>query len=397
MKKKIAFDMFLNIVATAIPTIALQLFIQPSMARGMDDNLYGLLVTMLALLNVIPATFGNTLNNIRLIYQKGDDEQRPNYQVLLLILSAVNLLLMTVITLLYDRAVTPLSLLLILVLSLLWLAREYYSVAFRIQLNYVNIVISNLIMVLGYGIGFLLFTRLGNWQWVFLMGNLFSLVFIFLKCSLWKEKLVTDSSFKSISWQMILLMIAGLLTRITTYADKLLIYPVLGGAVVSVYYAATLFGKIVSMAITPISGVMLSYLSKTRGKDDHTFRMTFLLSSAVCVAGYFVCIAISRPVLTLLYPQFVNSAMNYIWITTGTMVLTTLVSVINPFVLRYFDMKWQIIINAVYVAAYVSLSMLLLQKFGLYGFCVGTLIATIFKLILMLVIFEKCEEKKTEP
>ena len=397
MKKKIAFDMFLNVVATAIPTIALQLFIQPSMARGMDDNLYGLLVTMLALLNVIPATFGNTLNNIRLIYQKGDDEQRPNYQVLLLILAAVNLLLMTLITLLYDRTVTPLSLLLILVVSLFWLAREYYSVAFRIQLNYVNIVISNLIMVLGYGIGFLLFTRLGNWQWVFLMGNLFSLVFIFLKCSLWKEKLITDSNFRNISWQMILLMIAGLLTRITNYADKLLIYPILGGAVVSVYYAATLFGKIVSMAITPISGVMLSYLSKTRGKDDHTFRMTFLLSSAVCVVGYFVCIAISRPILTLLYPQFVNSAMNYIWITTGTMVLTTLVSVINPFVLRYFDMKWQIIINAAYVAAYVSLSMLLLQKFGLYGFCVGTLIATVFKMILMLVIFEKCEEKKTEP
>ena len=389
--------MFLNVVATAIPTIALQLFIQPSMARGMDDNLYGLLVTMLALLNVIPATFGNTLNNIRLIYQKGDDEQRPNYQVLLLILAAVNLLLMTLITLLYDRTVTPLSLLLILVVSLFWLAREYYSVAFRIQLNYVNIVISNLIMVLGYGIGFLLFTRLGNWQWVFLMGNLFSLVFIFLKCSLWKEKLITDSNFRNISWQMILLMIAGLLTRITNYADKLLIYPILGGAVVSVYYAATLFGKIVSMAITPISGVMLSYLSKTRGKDDHTFRMTFLLSSAVCVVGYFVCIAISRPILTLLYPQFVNSAMNYIWITTGTMVLTTLVSVINPFVLRYFDMKWQIIINAAYVAAYVSLSMLLLQKFGLYGFCVGTLIATVFKMILMLLIFEKCEEKKTEP
>ena len=64
--------------------------------------------------------------------------------------------------------------------------------------------------------------------------------------------------------------------------------------------------------------------------------------------------------------------------------------------LSYFDMIWQIVINAVYVGIYVTLSMLLLSQYGLYGFCVGTLVATVFKLIIMLVIFRKCKEKQAE-
>ena len=44
MKKKIFFDMILNIVATSIPTVILQLLILPSLSNYMDGNAYGLKV-----------------------------------------------------------------------------------------------------------------------------------------------------------------------------------------------------------------------------------------------------------------------------------------------------------------------------------------------------------------
>lgn len=394
-KKKFIFDMLLNIAATAIPTFVLQLAILPQLAKYMSAARYGLLVTILAMLNIVPSTMGNALNNVRLI--DGEEENGSgDYNALLLILAAVNLIVVAVFSYLYEREITAFSLLLTLITSLLWLIREYHLVAFRIKINFVYILVSNLTMVVGYVLGYYLFRMTGRWQYIYILGFVCSLVFIFLKSDLWREPYRRGERFGKVTEQTSLLTFAGLLTRITTYADKMLVFPFLGGATVSVYYAATLFGKVVSLAISPISGVMLSYLSKVRKKNDDVFRMTFFSAAAVCFAGYFACVAVSRPVLKLLYPQFVDEAMKYIWITTGTMVLTALITIVNPFVLRFFDMKWQMAVNGVYVAVYVALSLALLGAFGLYGFCVGTLVATTLKLICTLLIYHRCKVKSDQ-
>ena len=389
-KKKFVFDMTLNIAATAIPTFVLQLVILPLLSRDMSDSRYGLLVTIIALLNVVPSTIGNALNNVRLIYGEKENES-GDYNALLLILAAVNLVAVASITYLYEKEISAVSLFLILLISLMWLAREYFIVAFRIKLNYIHILISNITLVIGYAAGYLLFKATGRWQYIYLLGLACSLAFIFWKSDLWKEPLKRTDSFRGITIQTVLLTLAGLLTRITTYADKMLVFPFLGGAVVSVYYAATLFGKAISLVITPVSSVMLSYLSKRRKKDDDLFRLTFLCSAAVCICAYFLCIAVSRPILGLLYPQFVDEAMKYIWITTGTTILVALISIVNPFVLRFFDMKWQLVINGAYVLFYVVLSLSLLGAYGLWGFCVGALAATSVKLLFTLFIYHRCK------
>ncbi len=396
-KRKIAFDMLLNIVAAAIPTFVLQLLILPRLAGFYTDAQYGLLVTILAMLNIVPATMGNALNNVRLI--EGEEEEKQSetsdYRVILWIMAAINLVAVAALSFYYEREISFLSLLLTLIVSVLWLLREYHIVAFRIKLNYVNITISNIIMVLGYGVGYGLFRMVGHWQLIYIFGHLLSLAFIFRRSDLWREPLRSSGKIKKIGWQTFLLAFSGVLLRITTYADKMLIFPVIGGAMVSVYYASTLFGKVISQIITPISSVMLSYLSKVRKKNDDVFRLAFLSSAAVCLVGYFACVAISRPMLCWLYPQFVDGAMQYIWITTGTAVLTALISIVNPFVLKFFDLKWQIAINCVYVAVYVGLSMALLGAKGLYGFCIGTLAATSLKLGFMLLIYYRSGGKES--
>lgn len=392
-KKKILIDMFLNIIAVSIPTIVLQLIILPLLARYMPDDRYGLLVTILALLNVVPSTMGNVLNNIRLIFRSNEPENGiiTDYNVLLLIFSFINLIIIGIFYCFYEKDITVINLILILIISVLWLMREYYIVAFRIKINYINIVICNIMLVVGYGIGFGLFLITNYWQFIYILGNLISLIFVFAKCSLWKEPIKVSSNFKGITIQTVLLLLSNILTRITTYADKLLIFPILGGTIVSVYYAATLFGKVISLAITPISSVMLSYLAKEKQKNDKDFKDVFIISTFVCLVGYFICLLISRPILHLLYPQFMEKAMNYIVWTTGTVVLNTLISVLNPFVLKFFDMKWQIVINGLYAIVYIALSMGFLYVLGLTGFCIGALLATLIKLVLMLIIYEKCK------
>ena len=393
--KKIVFDMFLNIVATAIPTFVLQLIILPLISGKMESQNYGLLVTILALLNIVPSTMGNVLNNIRLLYDEKykDSKLTGDFNIILIILSVLNLFVVSIFTFYYQKSINFIDLTFILLVSVLWLLREYFIVAFRIKLNYLAILVCNILMVLGYGLGYVLFLTSGKWQFIYILGHTVSLVYICAKCRLWKEPLKITPFFRRTSFDSFILLLSNLMNRVLTYADKLLIFPILGGSIVSVYYAATIFGKVVSLMITPITGVALSYLSKYKKKSDKLFKYSFLFGAVFCALGYVFCVLISKPVLSVIYPQFVDDAMNYIFITTGTTVLYALISIINPFILKFFDMKWQLISNTGTVAVYIILCMTLLHFFGLTGFCIGALLSNLFRLVFLLTVYSFCKQK----
>ena len=392
-KRKVVFDMALNIVATAIPTFVLQLLILPNLAKFMSDDNYGLLVTVLAFLNVMPSTMGNVLNNIRLLYNENyvETNNEGDFNILLAILEGVNFLSVTVFLFYYDSNLTLFTVLMTGITALLWLAREYFLVAFRLIINYRAILLCNLIMVGGYGIGYLLFLGTKVWQVIYISGLMCSLIYCFIRSRLWKEPFKITPLFKRTSTQGLLLLIAKILNRLLVYADKIIVFPVLGGALVSVYYAATVFGKVVSLMITPVNSVVLTYLAKAKKKTDSMLKSALLVGIAVCAVGYIVCVLISRPVLSILYPQYVDSAMNYIYLTTGTTVLYALISIVDPFIMKFFDMKWQIAINGGTVVVYLALGISFMIPWGLMGFCVGALLTNVLKLLFMIFIYYRCK------
>ena len=392
-KRKVVFDMALNIVAAAIPTFVLQLLILPNLAKFMSDDNYGLLVTVLAFLNVVPSTTGNVLNNIRLLYNENyvETNNEGDFNILLAILEGVNFLSVTVFLFYYDSNLTLFTVLMTGFTALLWLAREYFLVAFRLIINYKAILLCNVIMVGGYGIGYLLFLGTRVWQVIYICGLLCSLAYCFIRSRLWKEPFKITPLFKHTSTQGLLLLIAKILNRLLVYADKIIVFPVLGGALVSVYYAATVFGKVVSLMITPVNSVVLTYLAKVKRKTDSMLKSALLVGFAVCAVGYIVCVLISRPVLSILYPQYVDNAMNYIYLTTGTTVLYALISIVDPFIMKFFDMKWQIAINGGTVVVYLALGISLMIPWGLMGFCVGALLTNVLKLLFMIFIYYRCK------
>lgn len=390
-KTKVIFDMMINIVATAIPTVVLQLLILPSLANYMSGNDYGLVVTILAVLNVIPSTIGNMLNNVRLLH---DEEYRSykltgDFQILLVLFEALNIIIMTIVSVYYLGYSNIISNILLVVVAFLWLGREYHIVTFRLSLNYIAIMMNNIFMVVGYIIGFFLFKATNYWQFIYLFGFGTSYIYIVAKSKILVEPFKKTKLFRVIAKDTIYLIIATTLARAMNYADKILLYPLLGGTMVSIYYVATVFGKVVSLAITPINSVALSYLSKINKKPDSLFKWTYAVGVVVCIVGYIFGVLLSRPILNLLYPSYVDDAMKYILVTTATIVISVLTSFINPFVLRYFDVKWQICINGITTAGYIVVSLLLLKLFGMMGFCFGALIANVIKLFVTTLIYFK--------
>lgn len=388
-KKKIIFDVILNIVASAIPIIILQLIIYPIVANKVGNNEYGLIITLVSMFTLFSFSFGSVLNNIRLLQNNIYIEKGiiGDFNVLLFSSIIVNGLIMIFGTVYYEGSFSLVSIVLVIIISGSNLIREYLIVAFRISLNYKAILFNNILLSLGYILGALLFFITGYWQLIFICGIFISLFYIIFNSNLLNEKLELTPLFKATSYKTVVLFISVLMRTSLSYADKLLLFPLLGPKAVSVYYSATIIGKIISMVIAPISSVMLSYFAKMKHMKITSFFSVLTIVCFLGLFGYFFCIWISDPLLNFLYPNWAQESMKLIYITTATAIIGVLGSVIHPFVLKFNDVNWQVVISGTNLFTYIILAVTLYNFYGLIGFCIGLLIATIVRVLLMIAIF----------
>jgi len=390
MKKRIIFsDFILNIIASAVPTIVMQIVILPIMGIRLGDKGYGSAVTLISMATLFSLPFGSVLNNIRLLM---DNEYRKHningdFKILLTASMIINAIFMIIGTIYYEGRFSPVSIILVVLFSCLNILREYLIVSFRIKINYRAILLNNLMLSVGYLFGLLLFYFIGYWQIIYVSGSVFSLFYILKNSNIIYESFSKTKLFGKTLYNSLVLFFSVFMKTALTYADKLLLFPLLGSTAVSIYYTATLMGKILSLIITPISSVMLSYLAKMSKIKMKQFVIIVALTTVFGLIGYFIIIFISEPILNLLYPSWANESLKLINVTTATAILGVISSVINPVILRFNHINWQIVINLVNLIFYTILVFGFYSLYGLMGFCFGMLIANIIKLLLMISVF----------
>ena len=387
-KKKLILDFVLNIIATALPIFVVQLVILP-LVNKFSTNEYGLIITYISLFTVISQPIGGALDNIKLLAAKNYEciEEKGDFNIYTIYFSILDIIMTVVGYLIISKRISILGLLFIIIISLLSCIRNYWSVFFRINLNYFNILISNILLSVGYVIGYFIYRFTGYWEFIYIIGNLVSLVFIFIKAKPFKEGIKKSKYFKQNLISVIILLVASFLVALTNYVDRLILYPLLGSAVVAVYYASTIFGKIISQFINPINSVILSYLSKSKGVSKKTFLKCLALVCCVAIIGFIFCLLISDFLLDLLYPNLKMDAIKFVPIATATAMVNMIIVTINPFVLKFKNFTWQIVINVINVVFYLGLSFGLYLWIGLIGFYIGILATSLIKLIVLLLIF----------
>jgi O-antigen/teichoic acid export membrane protein len=388
-KKKFLFDSLLNIIATSIPVLTLQLVILPIVGANLGSDQYGLVITLISLVTLMSFPFGNVLNNIRLLLDKEYKERNiiGDFNILLIGSIIISSIFVIVGTIYYNGSFSIKNITFMVTISFLTLLRDYLLVSFRIELNYKAILINNVVLVIGYLTGTLVFYLSGYWQLIYIVGLAFSLLYILNNTSLLKEKFTITKNFKVTFNKSLILFCSSFLKTILTYADKLLLFPLLGPTAVSIYYSATIIGKIISMIITPVNGVVLSYLTQVSNFERKRFIHIILITSILGVIGYFLSIVISYPLLNLLYPNWASESLKLIYITSASVILEVVSSVINPFILRYNKINWQLYLSGTNVIVYIICTVVLFKTYGLIGFCIGVLVANAIKLILMINIF----------
>lgn len=392
-KNQILKDFITNIIAAVIPIALLQVVIFPQLAKIKGEEVYGFIVTIISVMTLFSDSYGNVLNNVRLLQ---DDKyvKKGDFNYIIVVGTAFNLIAVLCGCIYYGTDTR--SIIGVLVASTLILLRAYYIVAFRLILSYKNILINNIILATGYFLGFVVFIKMDCWSIIYIFGNAFSLIHLYLKSRLMREPVKKTILFKETFGKFSILYIADFLKTFITYADKLLIYPILGAQAVAYYYAASVMGKMMSMGITPVSSVILSYVVKEKKLHKRTINKILSLLALLSLIGFVIAYLAGRILLGILYTAWYEMTIILLPWTVLAALLGGVSSVIQPFILKFKSEFYQIAINILHVVIYVASSIILSKKYGLLGFCIGYCITMGIKLIINLALIKSIGRESEE-
>lgn len=391
-QKKVIGDLLLNMVAYGVPVLVNQILVLPLINHFTDENTYGYILTIVSLFSLIPHTLGASLTTSRLVAAKhyGDESSAGDFSILFTISELVGVVAFVIGWFIYTEDRSFLRLALLVIACILWLAREYAIVIYRLRINYKRICINSLIFSGGYLVGVLLFGLgwLGTyWEIIYIIGQASSLIYTVVSSGMLKEARVRTKQLWNTSVSYVKLLGAAIINSVGDNMDKMLIFSMLGGASVSVFYAASVFTKIISLAVTPINGVVLSYLSKKKDMSSKIMALIVAGAAIVGLVGYGICILIAKPVIWLLYREYLNEAIKYVHLTSAYTMLRLGYAMLRPFLLMFRNLNWEIAGNIITVTSYISLALLLVPRMGIMGMCISYVVGGAIRIGLVLVAF----------
>lgn len=381
---KIIKDFLYSFVAYALPTIVLQFIIQPLIADRVSSESNGLFIALFNVLKLLTGMLIMPLANLRLLKKNETEKERDLnsfFNFLFLIIVSLSVIFGTVLNSSYRHfEFTTGNMISFATILLLMSVHDYYMIAYRIILDYKKIVIDNIAIVIGYGVGTVAFLLTGLWEIIFIIGYLFGTVYVLATTSLWKSiPKARISKRNSVVKEYSELSVSALLTNASTYCDRLIIYPVLGGYDVSVYNAAAIVSKAISVLSAPLRNVLLSYIMDQDGLNINKKKLKKILFvySAVFILLFCVFYLFSIIACNFLYPQYAVEARHYIPIIILAIMIETTGAIMNIALLRFAAAKVQTINSAIKLATYLLAIALfaVVFKMGLIGFCLSILLA----------------------
>ncbi len=382
--KKFIRDSILNIVATLVVTISLQIIILPLASKYESDIEFGNIISILAIINSLSALIGSSLNNLRLINSELYSNKKGDFGYLLLVSLVIGSIIFSFALFNY---VVFLDHIIYLLVFILMTFRIYLIVYFRINLNFSSILIHSLILSIGYVVGSIIYIVTKNFPLILLSGEIFSMLFLYFKLNLRALTIKKTSNFNKIRSDYINLSFSNLANVFSMYLDRYLILFMMGGKYVGYYFIASVLGKLMATISIPISGVILAYLNSSKLENQiKLFKKMVILSISFGVFIYILLYIVSPYIITILYPSNWNNVKEYYNLANIGVILYLIGTFINTYCIKYLKMNRQLMIQYIYVFILVLLGLFLIKEFGLKGFIVATIIANTIRIIIICMI-----------
>lgn len=383
--KKIVGDISNNVIASFVQTGVAQLLVYPMLAYYFGDKEYGILLAIIGMINTVSTSLGISLNNVRLLEEKEYQEKKieGDFQILLFastIVGCIMILGYSALNSKGDWSIVICS----CILVVLQVCKSYYMVTFRLNLEYKKNTVLSVISAVGLIIG-LFISKYMNWCWAFITSEIFALAYLMRNNTLYKENFSISSQFNKTLKKYVILVVVSFVGNVTIYLDRLLLLPILGSVAVSTYTVAAFMGKSMGIVMGPIANVMLSYYSIDYiSLDKRKFKKINNIIYSLAIVFFVICCLFGPSFTLLLYPKIAEYANPFLRLASLASILGIVGSMIQPAVLKYAPLNYQIVIQATYGGTYLLLGCLLSEKFEIYGFCVSQICVNLIKVIMLL-------------
>ncbi|MEB7657771.1 hypothetical protein NGB24_07860 [Mammaliicoccus vitulinus] len=379
--KKFISDSILNIIATLLVTISLQLIVLP-ITSDYETNLeFGNIISILAILNSISSLIGSSLNNLRLINNDFYKENKGDFGYILTVSIIIGSILFSLILFSMVDYIDHIIYLAVLILMSL---RIYLIVYFRINLSFLNILKHSFMLSLGYGIGTLIYFEFQIFPLILLIGEFFSILYLYFKLNMKVFLFEKTSNFRNLKKEYLNLSFSNIANVISMYLDRYLVLVMLGAQYVGYYFVASVLGKLMATVSIPISGVILAYLNSSKVKNHiKLFNKMFLLSIGFGCIVFLSLYIVSPYIINILYSKSWESVKSYYNLANLGVILYLIGTFMNTYCIKFLKMNRQIVIQYCYVIVLVLLGVVLMRKNGLQGFINATLIANIVRICII--------------
>lgn len=370
-KKKLAGDMVYSISALLVMNGILQLVIYPLLNQFMGEAAFGNVLYILGIVSIIAPSVGLSANNTRLLAQKQCDTENSDY---IIYVFSTSIVLGLFVLFFWGKSIDfPILFLMLLVFTSF---RFYSDVNFRLNLNYKGYFIYYVILSAGYVIGLSLFQITPNWYLAMLLGEAAAVWYVVWKGNVYRHLKMVSPNMKSLYYKSGRLGISYLLYNAGVNFDKIILKNFADSSAVTQFYVVSLIGKTIAMVIIPLNSVIISYLAKDGTKVK---RKQFVKFSIVLIgAGIFLLLgcAVATPIfIKLLYPQMYESTKKLILPASLAQIFCILSSVVTGVILTICSEKWQLIVQGLYAAVFLTAGVFLTLQFGIWGFTAASVLA----------------------
>jgi len=390
---KIAGDMIYSILGLVAMNGVLQLLLYPSIEKKLGSDVFGNVQVVLSLVSILATMFGTAANYGRMVAKKNGRSNNGDFNIFLLLTFPVAIIASIVCVKLVFGSFDIALCILVGILSIISILRYYGDVEYRLNVNFKRFFIYYLLIAAGYAVGTLFvvknfFGQNNSWAAAMILGEALCVMFVGITGGIFKGKDLVKASeyFKQNFGTILFLVGSNFINAIVLKGDAFILKGFYGSEAVTVFYVATLVGKIIALLTTPLNGIIIGYLTNYKGKiDKKFFTVATFLGLGVGLLFTACCLPVSHIFVKLMYSEETyNLAKGYFLLANAGQVLYFISGSMMVVVLRFTHERWQLIINMIYAALYVAVVVPLTGCFGIMGITWGILIVNSLRFLMVI-------------
>lgn len=379
--KKVFVDYALTFASSLVTVGIIQLLVYPVLAQKLGNDQYGIFLTIIGIINALMPSFGSSLRNTHIVRSDDYEQQECEYsdftRIAIFVVPIVSVLATIVIYIAFS--ISLFELFLVALLLFCGILKAYCLVVYRLPIQPVKNLIVSCVSGAGYLAGMACFVLSGYWAIPFLFAEFFGLIYILKTTRILRGGIEATVLFQSSLRTYNFLTVSNIVSYCSVYIDRFLLFPLLGSASVSTYYASSYLGKASAFLLSPFSTLLLSYISDGTGKMTlKRYSILNLLLLLGIIAFYLVLMLISPWITAWLYPSLLSDALPYMIFGNAASLLAIANSLNLTILLKVAPSKWQLIISISKLVVYIFAIIIGVTAHGLLGFCVALMLSNFF-------------------